>query len=137
MLRHSLSVYRDDALDGDPSEGQPIRFDDDRWRGFVPIRLPGTVSVQKRLPAGAAAVLINQAHTYTDLYLAIDAREKRWYDAINGKRTIDEIVRSTTTSDNRQHARVFFERLWWYDQVVFDASKGSSRVCNTQILPAD
>ena len=27
--------------------------------------------------------------------------------------------------DSLQRAQAFFERLWWYDQVVFDASKGS------------
>jgi len=26
--------------------------------------------------------------------------------------------------EDRAAARSFFERLWWYDQVVFDASTG-------------
>ncbi len=129
MLRHSLVVYRDDAPGGDPGDSRPVRFDDNRWHGYVPIRRPRTISVQKRLPPGAAAVLINQAHTYPDLVLPIDAQEERWFDAINGKRTIGEIIRGTTTADSRQRhrdpARAFFERLWWYDQVVFDLSKQS------------
>jgi len=74
-------------------------------------------------------VLINQAHTDPDLLLPITAQEKRWHDAINGERTIDDIMRSTPAGDNRlQHherARTFFERLWWYDQVVFDTSRQS------------
>lgn len=122
MLRHSLIAYRDDR----PGDGRPIRFNDNRWPGYVPIRLPETISVQKRLPPGAAAVLINQAHTYPDLFLPVTAGEKRWYEAIDGKRTIDDIAGGTTTGDGRQRTRAFFERLWWYDQVVFDMSEGAS-----------
>jgi SAM-dependent methyltransferase len=126
MLRHSLIVYRDDC----PGDSQPIRFDDDRWPVYVPIRLPETISVQKQLPPGAAAVLINQAHTYPDLFLPIDAQEKQWYDGIDGRRTIVQIIRSTTSDDShqrhRERAQAFFERLWWYDQVEFDASRQGS-----------
>jgi SAM-dependent methyltransferase len=122
MLRHSLIAYRDDR----PGGSQSPRFDDDRWQGYVPIRVPETISVQKRLPPGAAAVLINQAHTDPDLFLPIAAQEKEWVEAINGERTIDDIVHSKTTSDSRQphreRAKTFVERLWWYDQVVFDTS---------------
>ena len=89
--------------------------------------MPDTVCVEERLPPGAAAVLINRTHTYTDLYLPVDAREKSLFDAIDGERTIGEIAREQATPDT---ARAFFERLWWYDQVVFDASR--PRAC-----PAD
>jgi len=91
----------------------------------VPLRLPETISVQKKLPPGAAAVLINQAHTYNDLILPIDAEEKRLFDAIDGKRNINEITQNTLPDDDDSHERAgsFFERLWQYDQVVFDASK--------------
>lgn len=75
MLRHSLVVYRDDR----PGDSQPVRFDGDRWHDYVPTRLPRTISVQKRLPPDAAAVLINQAHTYPDLCLPIDAKEKHLF----------------------------------------------------------
>ena len=77
-------------------------------------------------------MLINQAHTYTDLILPIDRYEKRLFDAIDGRRTIAEIVDRTTSSpgDPRRQARAraFFERLWWYDQVVFDASRTHRRL---------
>jgi hypothetical protein len=75
--------------------------------------------VQERLPPGAAAVLINRNHTYTDLYLPIDAQQKPLFDAIDGKRSIREIAKE---SARRETARGLFQRLWWYDQVVFDAS---------------
>lgn len=125
MVRHSFVALRDDR----PGPSRPIRFDDDRWGGYVPIRQPRTINVQKRLPPGAAAVLINQAHTYSDLILPIDRKEMRFFEAIDGKRTIDQIIRSQPAHDRShgyEHARGFFERLWWYDQVVFDASKQAS-----------
>ena len=124
MLRHNLIAYRDDH----PGNSQPVRFDDERWHDFVPIRLPETISVQQRLPPGAAAVLINQAHTYPDLFMPITAAEKRLFEAIDGKRTVDDIARVAATMDSHRRrpdpAGVFFERLWHYDQVVFDASAG-------------
>ena len=118
MVRHSLVAYRTDR----PGASQPICFDDDRWLTHVPIRLPRTLIIEERLPPGAAAVLINQSHTYPDLYLPINAQEKRLFKAIDGRRTIAQIVRQAATQTVQRQHRAFFERLWWYDQVVFDAS---------------
>ncbi|MEA3441817.1 MAG: class I SAM-dependent methyltransferase [Chloroflexota bacterium] len=127
MLRHSLVAYRDDTPDGEPGGGQPVRFGGDRWLDYVPLRLPGTISVREKLPPGAAAVLINQAHTYPDLYLPVNTEEENLVEGIDGKRTIAEIVREAAATKGRQlhheQVRTFFERLWWYDQVVFDASE--------------
>ena len=55
-----------------------------------------TICVQERLPPGAAAVLINQNHTYTDLFMTISATEKRLFDAIDGNRTIGDILEIAT-----------------------------------------
>ncbi len=87
-----------------------------------------TICVQDRLPSGAAAVLINQTHTDKDLFLPIDSTEKRLFDSIDGVRTIGDIVERTPPSSQHTNvdiARDFFERLWWHDQVVFDASQRS------------
>jgi SAM-dependent methyltransferase len=122
MGRHSAIVHRDDGS----SAWQPISFATDAWRQYVPIRNAETICVQERLPPGAAAVLINQTHTYTDLFITISATEKRLFDAIDGIRTISDILRATLpTSEERflpNSGRTFFERLWWHDQIVFDAS---------------
>ncbi len=121
MVRHSAIVYRDDS----PTV-QPAEFVGETWLRHVPIRLPETICVQERLPPGAAGVLINQTHTYRDLYLPISAAEKRLFDAIDGNRSIDDIVERALQSPPKASsfdvARVFFGRLWCYDQVVFDAS---------------
>jgi SAM-dependent methyltransferase len=115
MVRHPAVVYRNDR----PADAQLVHFDDDAWLNYVPLRLPDTICVQQRLPPGAAAVLINQNHTYTDLYLPIDAQQKQLLDTIDGERTIGDIVREHA---NPETARALFERLWWYDQVVFGSS---------------
>lgn len=122
MVRHSAIVYRNDAT----AISAPISFAGDAWLRYVPIRMSETISVQERLPAGAAAVLINQNHTYTDIFLTVSPTEKHLFDAIDGNSTMSDIVRKTLPSSHGQSpldmARDFFERLWWHDQVVFDAS---------------
>jgi SAM-dependent methyltransferase len=122
MVRHSAVVYRGDS----PGDLQPVNFDSDAWLAYVPIRMSDTICVQERLPPGAAAVLINQTHTYSDLFMPIDSREKCLFDAIDGNRSIGDLVKnaspSSPISSQLDLARSFFERLWWYDQVVFDAS---------------
>ena len=123
ISRHSLIVYRDDRS-GDP---QPVRFDGDAWLMYVPIRQPGVICLQERLPPGAAAVLINQDHVDTDLIHPIDSLEKQLFDRIEGTKTITEIMNSAANAAGSRldldRVRYFFERLWQYDHVVFDASK--------------
>jgi SAM-dependent methyltransferase len=117
MAAHSPVVYRSDARLGDVR----VRFDDESWLRYVPVRLPWTQLVQERLPAGAAGVLLNGSHPYTDLILVISAQEKRLFEAIDARRSIAKILDHSRESDAGR-ARRFFEMLWWYDQVVFDAS---------------
>jgi SAM-dependent methyltransferase len=127
MILHSAVVYRDDSPDGP----QPITFAGDAWLGYVPIRMSDTICVQERLPPGAAGVLINRTHTYRDLLMPIDSTEKRLFEAIDGDCGISDIVGRTLRSPQKKSqldmARTFFQRLWWYDQVVFDASQQTGR----------
>jgi SAM-dependent methyltransferase len=119
MVRHSVIIHRNDS----PSPIPPISFTGDSWMSYVPIRMSETICVQDRLPA---AVLINQNHTYTDLIMTIDATEKLMFDAIDAHRSIRDILETTPPAPPGQRqpdARSFFERLWWHDQVVFDASR--------------
>jgi hypothetical protein len=124
MVRHSVIAYRDDSR---PDGAQRISFAGGAWLDYVPIRMPDTVCVPERLPPGAAAVLINPTHAYRDLVMPIDATEKRLFDAIDGNRSIGGIVEKTLTSSQAKSqlemVRTFFEKLWHYDQVVFDASR--------------
>jgi SAM-dependent methyltransferase len=118
MFRHNLIAYRDDRSGAD----QPIHFLGDGWRMFVPIAVPWTVCVQERVPPGSVAVLINRAHSFTDLVLTVDRFEKRLLDAIDGKRTVGEILSVGAGDRDEERALGFFQRLWQYDHVVFDAS---------------
>ena len=118
MTRHNFIAYRDHRL----GESQPIAFDGEAWRSYVPLRLPWTLCVRERLPRGAAAVLINRAHTYPDLALPITAAEARVLAAIDGKRSVDEITRSVAGVDGADKIRRFIERLWEYDQIAIDAT---------------
>ncbi len=114
ITNHDLVVYRSDMND----DGLKVRFDDEHCLRYVPIRRAWTMCLEEGLPPGAAAVLLNQTHLFQDLFLLIDAQEKRMFEAIDGRRNISEIVDKVKGASSR-----FFEKLWWYDQVVFDTSK--------------
>ena len=129
MTNHDFLVQRDGGL--------KVRFDDERYLRYVPIRRPWTAAIEEGLPEGVAGALVNQTHLFEDLFLFIDAEEKRMFEAIDGRRSIGEIVAkdgvSPLVQDKRasvartKHvlslARNFFEKLWQYDQVVFDITK--------------
>ena len=60
--------------------------------------------------------------------MPIDATELSLFTAIDGTRSIGSIVEERLPSagsgtSSLDVARRFFERLWWYDQVVFDMSQ--------------
>ncbi|HTV92782.1 MAG TPA: class I SAM-dependent methyltransferase [Verrucomicrobiae bacterium] len=113
MVRHAAVAYRSDR-----ETKRGVEFESDAWLDYVPIRAPEAVTVRERLPDGATAVLINRSHTFTDLYLPIDAVEDDWLSHIDGARTIAQICGANS---DRGRARAFFEQLWQWDQVVYDA----------------
>ena len=114
MARHTVVAHRSDQ----PTTAA-VDLGADDWLGYIPVRVPDTIVVRENLPHGAAAMLINRTHTFTDIYLPIDAGQDRWLAAVDGRRTIGEITRGAGRPDV---ARDFFKRLWDYDQVVFDTS---------------
>jgi SAM-dependent methyltransferase len=116
MVRHSAIVYQKDRA------GRAITFDGDSWLQYVPVRLPDTIVVHERLPPGAAAVLINRSHTFADLFLPVDAMQERMHEAIDGARRIVDMGRAAI---DKALARDFFETLWRWDQVAFDATRAS------------
>lgn len=112
MTNHDFVAYGSKAT-GDAAQ---VSLAGERYLNYVPIRRTWTVCIQERLPPGAAGVLVNQTHLFNDLFVFIDDHEKSMYEAIDGRRTIGDIAKEA------QHARAFFDKLWWYDQVVFDTS---------------
>lgn len=111
MVRHALIAYRQDQ-----PANHMVDFSGEAWLGYRPIRLPDTIAVGERLPAGASAVLINRNHSFTDLYLPIDASEQRLLEGMNGERSIAQIA---SYGAGNHLPRAFFEKLWRWDQVVF------------------
>jgi hypothetical protein len=106
----------------DPFDSRPSSRRRHRWHHLIPLRVPWTVTVRERLPAGVVAVLINRAHTFADLILAVDKDQHTLLSAIDGQRNLAEIVGNCATGISEKRALSFFKKLWQYDQVVFDGS---------------
>jgi hypothetical protein len=88
----------------------------------MPLRFPWSRLVKERLPEGAAGVLLNRSHQFHDLVMVLGVPEARLFEDIDGCRTIAEIA-DHDGEIGPEDLRAFFERLWWHDQVVFDASR--------------
>ena len=118
MANHSLIAYRNEA----DHDERRIRFDDDEYLRYVPVRMPWTACVTQNPPPGAAGLVINQTHVFPDLYLTINVPQKNLYEAIDGQKNIAQIIEAVGETDP-SIPQDFFEKLWQHDQVVFDTSK--------------
>ena len=112
MTRHTAIAF----ADGDTTSGV-LDFADPAAGGWMPVRMPTALAVEERLPPGAAAALINRAHTDADLVLFADRREREIFRAIDGGRTIAELGAG---------AAGFVERLWRHDLIALDTTAGRS-----------
>ena len=110
MLRHTAIAC---AVD-DPA-GAPLDFGDPASASWVPMRTSTAIAVEERLPPGAAAALLNRAHTDTDLVLFADRAELDVFRQIDAERPVSELG---------PDALAFVERLWRHDLVVIDATAG-------------
>ncbi len=123
MLRHSFTAF----IKGMDDTNSP-NFNSQNFFSYVPIRIPETRIIEERLPPGAAAVLINQAHTDRDIFLPINSDEKQVLDAIDGSRSIKQVIDQVKSIHpanrllEKKQVHNFFNHLWNYDQVVFDTS---------------
>ena len=108
MARHTVIAHRDD----DPATAA-LDFADGAVGRWVPVAVPTALAVEERLPAGAAAALIERAHTDTDLVLFVDRRQLDMFRAIDGRRTVGRLGPG---------AAAFVERLWRHDLVVVDTT---------------
>jgi SAM-dependent methyltransferase len=124
MLRHTFTAYKKEI----DHSITPV-FDHHQFLSHIPYRWPESLTIEERLPPGSAAVLINQAHTDTDLYLPITTEEKQFVDAIDGTQTIKQIIEKVIVNHSQKHRLEneqvidLFIRLWRYDQIVFEIHK--------------
>jgi hypothetical protein len=79
--------------------------------------------VRDGVPAGSVAVLLNPAHKHAEFVLPIDRREDDLLAQVDGICTLDEIARRVAGKTPLPGVRDFFQKLWWNDQVVFDAAR--------------
>jgi SAM-dependent methyltransferase len=117
MLRHTAVVCRDDH----PWAHRLMEFSGPGYLKGVPIRLPDTVIIRERLPAGFAALLRSRSHAYADTVLPLNAHELELVEAIDGRRTVGDLSGVAGASV----VAPLLERMWWHDQVVFDASSSA------------
>ncbi|MFT6291662.1 MAG: SAM-dependent methyltransferase [Ilumatobacter sp.] len=110
MVRHSLIAY------GADGSTLGLSFGDGEVASFVPHRVATAAVIEDKLPPGVAAALLNRAHTYPDLVLFASADERAMFEAIDGHRTIGQIVGQVGGNAG------FFELLWWQDLIMIDAS---------------
>jgi hypothetical protein len=115
MDRHAFTAYRDDRS----AAAQPVSFEGDGWRDYVPVGLPWSRFVRDGTPKGFSAALIHPAHPFPDLVFLVRRNEEPLLAAIDGVRSIAEIIRNAGAEIDSEQARVFFRRLWEYDQIVF------------------
>ncbi len=113
ITQHNFIAYRNDR----PQPRQPVRFDGEEWRHYVPIRIPWALCVRDGTPAGA--VLLNPAHRHAEFAWPISRQESDLLSRVDGARTIDQIAQGAGKVPT-ETVRAFFEKLWRYDQVVFD-----------------
>jgi len=108
VARHTVIAFGEEeatssALDFDAP-------DVDRW---IPVVAPTAIAVEERLPPGAAAALLNRAHSFSDLVMFVDRMELDLFRSIDGTRPIGRLG---------ARAAAFVERLWNHDLVVIDAT---------------
>lgn len=108
MTTHSLIAF---AV-GDETAAQ-LDFTGSDVASWVPVQVPTAVVVRERLPPGAAAALLNSAHTSTDLVMFAGEEELAVFEAIDGERCIGDLGRD---------AAPIVERLYRHDLVVIDAT---------------
>ena len=87
MTNHDFVVQASDV-----KNDRKVTFEGEEYLRYVPVRRAWTICVQEQLPPGAAGMLLNQTHLFTDLVLPILEVEKQMWDAIDGHRSISEII---------------------------------------------
>ncbi|MGI9622414.1 MAG: class I SAM-dependent methyltransferase [Acidimicrobiales bacterium] len=111
MTRHSFLAYQ-------TAGHQHLEpFSEPQAAGYVPIRPETVIAVYERLPPGASAALLNQAHEFSDLVMFVDEAEKRVFEAIDGVRPLRALPGGDVD------VGVFVRRLFDHDLVVIDASR--------------
>jgi hypothetical protein len=113
FTRHTAIAFGAD----DPAMGA-LEFSGPAVAGWIPVPVPTSIAVEERLPPGAAAALINRAHSESDLVLFVDRGAYDVFRAIDGERPIRALGPNAART---------VERLWRHDLVVIDTTRADDR----------
>lgn len=114
MTNHSFLAFQDEA----GTHKNDVFTIKETFGKSVPHRRPTTILIEENIPTDAAGVLLNRSHQFHDLVMPIGENEKQMFDKIDGIKDINAIALGEADA-----CRPFFEKLWRYDQVVFDFSR--------------
>ena len=133
MTQHRLIAYRSDSVCA--TVGDKLYGED--WRDYIPIRLPWALCIRDRGTAWLRGGLAESGHQHRDLMLPINACAGSPVGSIDGERSLGDIVAGIERSGGAHRAVQFFQRLWRYDQIVFDASCTARRCDAMEIRNED
>ena len=119
MATHEVVVCRDDR----PTASWRVGFDGSDWPRYVPIRNPGLGISEQNLPAKAVARLHWESHTFPEISALVDSLQARLFNAVDGCRTISEVVSQAGAEFDepaaREYTRNFFRSMWVFDYFWF------------------
>ena len=119
MASHEVVVCRDDR----PAASWRVGFDGSDWPGYVPIRNPGLTISEQDLPTKAVARLQWASHAFPEINALVDSLQARLFNAVDGCRTISEVVSHAGAEFDepaaREYARNFFRSMWVFDYFWF------------------
>lgn len=87
LTRHDLIVCRDDR----PESSRRVSASEDPDR-IVPLRMPGVREVADQPPRDQACWLQWPPHAFADIRMPVDAEERDFFRAVDGERTVAEIL---------------------------------------------
>jgi hypothetical protein len=130
LRTHTLVACRDDL----PPRSWAVSFAGQDWLSFIPIRNPGLEIDVGAYPGEGVARLSWAAHDDPAIALIVDEAQSRLFDAIDGARSIAQILAAVPPSvaEPEQVARSFFHTMWcrdfaWFQIPSAEAGGGPGR----------
>ncbi len=123
--KHFVIACRDDR----PEDSYRIRFDNDDWRNYVPMRTANGAVQRTNDRPDIAGKLVCSAHDPYVLRPGLPPVSVHLYQLMDQKRTLGEIAAASRLPDDMKDDRTrdLFETLWKYDQVAFHIKRRRAR----------